>query len=289
MTALPPVNGSPLLSVRGLCVDFASRSAWGWARRQRVRVLHDVSFDVAPGETFAVVGESGSGKTTLARTLMRLVSPSAGSIELAGQDWLSLKGAELRRRRREVQIVFQDPYSSLNPSMLVRDLVAEPLRIHERLDSRELELRAVEALRQVGLGPECLDRYPHEFSGGQRQRIAIARALILSPRLIVLDEPVSALDLPMQNQIINLLGELRGRTGTAYLLISHDLGLVRHIAQRVAVMQAGRVVECGPTSQVFEAAAHPYTRQLIASLPVPDPSARRRRRVAMAPVEALAA
>lgn len=257
----------PLLSVSNLSVEYGSRARW-LQRSGRVRIVNDLSFTIGHGETFAIVGESGSGKSTTARALLRLLPVATGSIRFDGDDWLALRGRGLRERRRAMQVVFQDPYSSLDPSLTVLELVAEPLRTHEPMSANERVTRVLEALRQVGLAPDTLHRYPHEFSGGQRQRIAIARALVLKPRLVVLDEPVTALDVPTQNQVITLLQTLQVQEGVAFLLISHDLGLVRHIAHRVGVMQQGRLVEVGDVRQVFQEPAHPYTRALIAATPI---------------------
>ncbi|MBX3705937.1 MAG: ATP-binding cassette domain-containing protein [Pseudomonadales bacterium] len=271
------MNTNHLLEVRDLSVVF--RIGGGLlAPRRELRAVNGVSFGIAPGETLAVVGESGSGKSTIARAVMRLIEPASGSVVLDGTDITQLTGQALRRIRPRLQMVFQDPYSSLDPSKLIRDVVAEPLVVHRRLAGAALDARVEQLLEQVGLGAYHLDRYPYEFSGGQRQRIAIARAIALEPSLLVLDEAVSALDVSTQNQILNLLADLRRAHGIAYLFISHDLGVVRHIADRVAVTYLGRIVETGPTERIFTATAHPYTEALLAAVPIPNPALQRQRR-----------
>ncbi len=228
----------------------------------RVQAVDDVSFSISAGETLALVGESGSGKSTLGRTILRLHEPDTGQIMFEGRDFLALRGRALREARQRMQIVFQDPVGSLNPRMTVQQIVTEPLVVHRLTASRD---RAAELLAQVGLPAEALERRPHQFSGGQRQRIGIARALASSPRLIVADEPLSALDVSIQAQIVNLLRRLQTTFGLAYLFISHDLAVVKHLAHRVAVMHAGRIVELGPVASVYAAPAHPYTRTLLAA------------------------
>ncbi len=266
-----------MLEVRNLAINFKVGS--GLLTRQRLlKAVQQMDFTVAAGETFAVVGESGSGKSTLARAVMRLVEPANGSVHLDGEDLTALSGAKLRRVRPNLQMVFQDPYASLDPSKLIRDIVGEPLAVHGRAHGAELEAEVLRLLRLVGLDAHHMARYPHEFSGGQRQRVAIARAIALRPKLLVLDEAVSALDVSTQNQILNLLEDLQREFGMAYLFISHDLGVVRHIADRVAVTYLGRIVEQGPTTRIFEAPAHPYTRALLAAVPVPDPKRQRANR-----------
>ncbi len=235
-----------------------------------------MSFTVAAGETLAIVGESGSGKSTVARIVLRLLDPTAGRVVLDGDDITKVRGRALRRVRPRMQIVFQDPYSSLDPRMTVQATVAEPLRVAGRRS--EVATRVREVLDLVGLGPELCDRYPHELSGGQRQRVGIARALVLSPELLVLDEPVSALDSSVQAQILNLLVDLQARLGLTYLFISHDLAVVRHVADRVAVMHLGRIVETAPTEALFAAPSHPYTQALLSASPEPDPEVERQRR-----------
>ena len=236
--------------------------------RSGVAAVDKVNLELAAGETLAIVGESGSGKTTLARMLLRLIEPDSGEILLDGRDFLAARGAELRALRREMQMVFQDPFASLDPRMRVGAIVGEPLEIHEpQLSRSERRSRVVEILRSAGLAEDALARYPHEFSGGQRQRIGIARALILRPRLIVADEPVSALDVSVGAQILELLQNLQRDFALTYLLISHSLPVVAQLATRIAVMQGGRIVETGPAAQILSAPAHPYTQSLIAAIP----------------------
>jgi peptide/nickel transport system ATP-binding protein len=270
------MTATPLLSVRDLRVVFRVGGGLLTPKRELVAV-NGVSFDIAPSETLAVVGESGSGKSTIARAVMRLIDAKSGSVVLDGEDITALSGDALRRVRPKLQMVFQDPYSSLDPSKLIRDTVAEPLLVHGRLSGRDLERKVLSLLEQVGLGAYHMNRYPYEFSGGQRQRIAIARAIALEPKLLVLDEAVSALDVSTQNQILNLLEDLRRERQIAYLFISHDLGVVQHIADRVAVTYLGRIVETGPTERIFSSCAHPYTQALLAAVPVPNPVVQRRR------------
>jgi oligopeptide transport system ATP-binding protein len=265
-------TGRPLVEVRGLVKEFTRRPGL-LARPTVVRAVDDVSFVVAEGETFGLVGESGSGKTTTGRCLLRLVEPTAGEVSFKGRDVLALGRADLRQARRDMQIVFQDPYSSLNPRMRVGDIVEEPLVIHALGEKRERRERVAELFRLVGLDPSHLARYPHEFSGGQRQRIGLARALALNPSFVVADEPVSALDVSIQAQVVNLMLDLQDRLGLTYLFIAHDLRLVRHICSRVAVMYLGRIVEMAPTGSLFESPRHPYTQALLSAIPVPDPDA----------------
>jgi oligopeptide transport system ATP-binding protein len=243
----------------------------------KVNAVDDVSFAIDEGETFGLVGESGSGKTTTGRCLLRLIEPTSGEVRFRGENVLAFTRKRMRDARREMQIVFQDPYSSLNPRMRARQIVEEPLIIH-RLGTRAVRRARVEELfRVVGLDPTHLERYPHEFSGGQRQRIGLARALALTPSFVVLDEPVSALDVSVQAQVVNLLMDLQQRLKLTYLFIAHDLRLVEHVCSRVAVMYLGKIVEMGPTAALFAAPQHPYTRALLSAIPVPDPDAPRQR------------
>jgi ABC-type microcin C transport system duplicated ATPase subunit YejF len=259
---------APLLQARDLRKTFVA-AASGFSRvARRIVAVDGVSLELAAGETLAIVGESGSGKTTLARLLMRLEEPDAGTIQFDGEDFLAARGARLRALRREMQMVFQDPYASLDPRLSVEAQVGEPLAIHQsQLGRAERRARVVEALEAVGLGAESLARYPHEFSGGQRQRIGIARALVLRPKLVVADEPVSALDVSVGAQILALLAQLQRTYALTYLIVSHSLPVVAQLAARIAVMQGGRVVETGSAEQILERPAHPYTKALVAAVP----------------------
>ncbi len=259
---------APLLEARHLRKAFVvSGAAWENSAR-RAHAVDDVSLEIERGEIFGIVGESGCGKTTLARMLLRLVEPDSGEIRFAGEDWLAASGAQMRKIRRHMQMVFQDPMASLDPRMSVESIVSEPLEIHEpELGQTELRTRVAQALEAVGLGADILHRYPHEFSGGQRQRIGIARALILRPDLIIADEPVSSLDVSIGAQILELLERLQREFSLTLLLISHNLPIVAQLASRVAVMQAGRFVESGPAAQVLSTPAHPYTQGLLAAVP----------------------
>ncbi len=266
----------PLLEVRNLVKEFG-RTPGLFRKAAVVRAVDGVSFTIDEGETFGLVGESGSGKTTTGRCILRLIEPTSGEVRFKGEDVLKFSRTRLRLARRDMQIVFQDPFSSLNPRMRVGTIVEEPLVIHRMGSKPERRARVVELFELVGLDPSQLQRYPHQFSGGQRQRIGLARALALNPSLIIADEPVSALDVSVQAQVINLLMDLQQRLKLTYLFIAHDLRLVRHICNRVAVMYLGRIVEMGPTERLFEAPAHPYTRALLSAIPVPDPNAPRQR------------
>jgi peptide/nickel transport system ATP-binding protein len=270
------VSAAPVLEVEDLGVTFRQRL--GMLRGSlALRAVDGVSFAIGERETLGLAGESGSGKSTTARALLRLIEPERGSIRLCGAELTTLSSRDLRRARRDMQMVFQDPYSSLDPSMVIADTVAEPLETHERLRGRARDDRVAELLEQVGLARHHMERYPYEFSGGQRQRIAIARAIALNPRLVICDEAVSALDVSTRNQIINLLEELADRFGISYLFIAHDLAVVRHIANRIAIMYLGKIVEIGPTERVYDRPAHPYTEALLSAVPIPSPARQRAR------------
>lgn len=266
-----------VLEAAGLVKHFPAGAGMFARAAGVVKAVDGVSFALAAGESFAIVGESGCGKSTVARLLLRLIEPTAGAVRLEGRDLLALAPAELRAARRRLQIVFQDPYGSLNPRMTVGQMLTEPLMLHQVVAPARRRGRVAELLRLVGLQPDSAQRYPHEFSGGQRQRLAVARALAAEPRVIVCDEPVSALDVSIQAQILNLLADLQQRLGLAYVIISHDLAVVRHIATTVGVMYLGRFVESGPGETVFERPRHPYTQALLSSVPVPEPGRRSRR------------
>jgi len=265
---------SPLLSIEDLTVHFKIRRGLSRKSVDVVHAVDDVSLQIEAGETLALVGESGSGKTTIARAILGLNKPTAGRIVFEGRDLAALKRRERRAAMREAQVVFQDPYSSLSPRLTVRDVIAEPLRAQTKLSGAELNDRVLELLEMVGLGTQHLWRRPHEFSGGQCQRIAVARALALEPKLIVLDEPTSALDVSVQARILVLLKELQRKLGFAYLFIAHDLAVVEAVADTVAVLYLGQIVESGPTELVLRDPRHPYTRALLASVPSPDPELR---------------
>jgi oligopeptide/dipeptide ABC transporter ATP-binding protein len=274
-------GGPPLLEIQGLKKHYPLHGGIFGGKVGTVRAVDGVSLLVRQGETLGLVGESGCGKSTLGRTVLRLEDPTDGRILFEGADLAHAKGPELFRLRRELQMIFQDPYSSLNPRMTVGEIVREPLVVH-RMGTRDEQVDKVRALLEtVGLGPEALDRYPHEFSGGQRQRIGVARALALDPKLVIADEPVSALDVSVQSQVLNLMVRLQRERGLTYVFISHDLSVVEHVSDTVAIMYLGRIVEQGPVQRIFAHPGMPYTRALLDAVPVPDP----RRRRGTAPVQ----
>jgi oligopeptide/dipeptide ABC transporter ATP-binding protein len=267
----------PLLDVQNLKKYFPVRRGVMQRVVGHVKAVEDVSFTIDVGETLGLVGESGCGKTTVGRTLLRLYEPTEGSIRFAGKSITELRGAELRALRREMQIVFQDPYSSLNPRMTIRGIVQEGLTVHRLGTRAEQAERVREVLEKVGLDPSYMNRYPHEFSGGQRQRISIARALVMNPAFIILDEPISALDVSIQSQIVNLLNDLRDEFQLTYLFISHDLSVVEYISDRVAVMYLGEIVETAKSEELYSNPLHPYTQALLSSIPAMDPRAKQER------------
>jgi len=271
------VAAIPLLSVRGLVKYFPVKKGLLQRTVGQVRAVDGISFDIGHGETLGLVGESGCGKSTAGKAILKLIEPTAGEIHISGARIDQLSRSEMRPFRRQLQVVFQDPYSSLNPRLRVRDIIGEPLINYGVTAGRALEARVVELAGKVGLRPEALDRYPHEFSGGQRQRIGIARALALNPDLIICDEPVSALDVSVQAQVINLLGDLQKEFGLSYLFIAHDIAVVEHISQRIAVMYLGKIVEIADKDVLFTNPLHPYTEALLSAVPVPDPEAVKQR------------
>jgi oligopeptide transport system ATP-binding protein len=270
MSASPA--GAPLLRIRGVKKYFPIKEGIVFKRETaRVHAVDDVSLDLQPGETVGLVGESGCGKSTLGRCVIRLHDLTAGAIEFDGRDISSLSRKQLRPLRREIQMVFQDPYASLNPRKRVGTIISDPMRIHGVGDRQVTKARTQELLARVGLSPEHYNRYPHEFSGGQRQRIGVARALALNPKLIVADEPVSALDVSIQAQVVNLLDDLQDEFDLTYLFIAHDLAVVRHVSDRIAVMYLGKIVEVSPADELYRRPVHPYTEALLSAVPIPDP------------------
>src|SRR5579863_8190508 len=272
------VASSTLLDVRNLKMYFPLTRGIVLQRTVGyVKAVDDVSFSIEQGQTLGLVGESGSGKTTIGRTIIRLYQPTEGQILFENQDLAKMQGEPLRQMRRRVQMVFQDPYASLNPRFTIGSLVAEPMHIYNLGSSQEIRDRAAELLRVVGLRAEYIDRYPHEFSGGQRQRIAVARALSINPELVIADEPVSALDVSVRAQVLNLLQRLQQQFNLTYLFVSHDLSVVRHVADRIAVMYLGRIVELSDRDELYVAPKHPYTKALLSAVPIPDPKIERKR------------
>ena len=272
------VADAPLLRVTKLVKHFPRRG--GLFVKRQVGTIHavcEISFDINHGETLGLVGESGCGKTTASRTILQLIKATSGSVNFEGQELVGLSREKLRTVRRDMQIVFQDPFSSLDPRMPIGQSIAEPLRVHDMWTKKDGQARIADALRTVGLDPNFANRFPHEFSGGQRQRIGIARALILGPKLLVLDEPVSALDVSIQAGVVNLLEDLKDKLGVSYLFVAHDLSVVRHVSDRVAVMYLGKIVEIGSKTEVYHRPQHPYTQALLSAVPIPDPKKERAR------------
>jgi oligopeptide transport system ATP-binding protein len=274
----PPVDPDAILTVRDLEMHFPLTQGIIFQKKiGAVRAVDGISFDVKKGETLGLVGESGCGKSTTGRTILQLSRPTGGHIYFQGQEITHAKGEELKNLRREMTMIFQDPYASLNPRLTVANIVSEPLIIHKIASGKARQERVEELLEQVGLSRYFVNRYPHEFSGGQRQRIGIARALAANPSFIVADEPVSALDVSIQAQIVNLLEDLQNRLGLTYLFVAHDLSVVRHISNRVAVMYLGKIVELADRDEIYERPAHPYTRALLSAVPIPDPKVEKKR------------
>ncbi|HZG87443.1 oligopeptide/dipeptide ABC transporter ATP-binding protein [Paenibacillus sp.] len=276
MSVLP--RSEPLLEVKGLKKHFDVTKGWVAKKRKILRAVDDVSFQVFRGETFGIVGESGCGKSTTGNVVLRLIEATDGEIRFEGEDIRKLPPARLREKRRDFQMIFQDPFSSLNPRLRVGEIIAEPLRSHDLMEGGRLNARVAELMEIVGLSRTFVGRYPHEFSGGQRQRIGIARALALQPKLIVCDEAVSALDVSIQSQILNLLSDLQKEFDLTYIFIGHGLPAVKHISDRIAVMYLGKIVEIGAKETLFRSPRHPYTAGLLSSIPIPDPSLRQERR-----------
>ena len=272
------VASTTLLDVRNLKMYFPLTRGLVFQRTVGyVRAVDDISFSIERGKTLGLVGESGSGKTTIARTLVRLYKPTAGQLLFEGQDLANIEGEALREIRQRIQMVFQDPYASLNPRFTIGSLISEPMHIYNQGSKQLIHERTIELLRVVGLRPEYIDRYPHEFSGGQRQRIAVARALAINPEFVIADEPVSALDVSVRAQVLNLLQRLQKEFELTYLFVSHDLSVVRHVADRIAVMYLGKIVELADRDELYAAPKHPYTKALLSAVPIPDPRIEKKR------------
>lgn len=268
----------PLLEVKHLRKLFPAKSSFLSKEKTFIKAVDDVSFTLMPKETLGVVGESGCGKSTMGRSVLRLIEPTDGEILYKGQDFRKAKGAELRKMRADMQIIFQDPYASLNPRMTIGEVISEPLMIQKRCSSKEeMRKKVLEVMEVVGLNPKYYNRYPHEFSGGQRQRIGIARAIVLNPSLVVCDEPVSALDVSIQSQVLNLLRRLQESMGMAYIFISHNLSVIKHISDRVMVMYLGHVVEMADKKELFDNPSHPYTQALLSAIPMPERHSKRKK------------
>ena len=272
-----PPDSQALVEVDGVTKYFPITAGVFSRHVADVKAVDGVSFSIKSGETLGLVGESGSGKTTIGRCIIRLLEPTTGAIRFGGEDITKIDGKSMRAKRKEMQIIFQDPYASLNPRMTVGDIIAEPLQIHKLAKGPEVDAKVNDLLRTVGLSPYHANRYPHEFSGGQRQRIGVARALAVSPKFIVADEPVSALDVSIQAQVVNLLQDLQQQFGLTYLFIAHDLSVVRHISDRVAVMYVGKIMELADRDSLYERPLHPYTQSLLSAIPIPDPRSDARR------------
>jgi oligopeptide transport system ATP-binding protein len=278
MTTYQAAGSEPLLKVQNLVKHFPINRGIIFQRQVgAVKAVDDVTFNVYPGETLGLVGESGSGKSTTGRTVLQLYRPTGGQVLFDGTDLAQLRGDALRKMRRNVQMVFQDPYASLNPRMTIGDIISEPIRVHNLRQGKGVRERVTELLELVGLNPAFSNRYPHEFSGGQRQRVGIARALAVEPKLIICDEPISALDVSIQAQVINLLQDLQDQLELTYLFIAHDLSMIRHMCQRVAVMYKGKIVELAQTDELYSNPIHPYTKVLLSAVPIPDPDVERTR------------
>lgn len=270
-----------ILEVKDLKTYYAIRGGFFGRVVRRVKAVDGVSFSIKKGETFSIVGESGCGKSTTGMSLIQLIRPTSGEVIFKGEKINSKRKKQIQKARRNIQIIFQDPYSSLNPKKTIKKIVAEPLIVNKIATGQELEDRVIELLEMVGLGAHHLDRYPHEFSGGQRQRIGIARALALNPEIIICDEPVSALDVSVQSQVLNLMQELQEKLGLTYIFISHDLSVVGHISDHVAVMYLGKIIEMGTREEIYQNPKHPYTKSLMSSIPLPDPKAKKKERIVL--------